>query len=59
MENSPFPPPPSTPVPNMDGSDVDMYPVLADGVLIAFCWKPNPESAVDLYCAETPSLLVH
>lgn len=59
MHNPVFPPPPAVKVETLDGAEVEMTPLLINGVLEAFCWKADVESAVDLYCAETPSRWVH
>lgn len=55
----PFPPAPGIPTDNLDGSTVDMYPVLAQGTLIAFAWRPNVDTAWDLFSAEPASYRLH
>jgi len=59
MKQSPFPLPPGVELNTLDGTAVEMYPVMYEGVLMAFAWKPDAESALDLLCAVPASQQAH
>lgn len=59
MIQSAFPPPPGVAMNLADGTPIEMFPVMADGTLLAFAWKPDVNAAIDLLCAAPASQRLH